>query len=186
VQAQKPPSRRRRRRVLIAVLSVVAVLISAGVVVVVSKNSVPHMTAKQSKTEFVARLDDTAKTAGGTWWLDSPDNVDRPVWVPGTFPNYYSGPCGDGHQGTDQYGLSLYGPAEADPHAAGALMRKHWLALGYTVRTVSEDGPSLGYGTQIAVDLPNGAYLVYSANISLSLIQGAGECLPSEIFPQPK
>jgi len=72
----------------------------------------------------------------------------------------------------------------ADPHKAAAAMKKHWVALGYSVRTVFERGAELAYGAQIAVDFPNGASLGYSVNTSLSIIDGAGVCLPTESFPK--
>jgi hypothetical protein len=183
-----PSTRRSHRRtwwIVLAAIAAIVVIVGLGVVITIN-SSVPQVTAKQSLTQYIERMDDTARTAGGTWWFDESDAPERKPWVAGTYPGYYSGPCGDGHQGTEQYRYILYGPGAADTDKAAEVVGQHWTKLGYTVRTVYRDTADKDNGVQIAVDLPNGASLGYTIGNSRSTVDGASACLASALFPQPK
>lgn len=76
---------------------------------------------------------------------------------------------------TEQYDLSLFGPATYDPLKTIDTMTRHWQALDYSVRTVADTGDAI----EITAAVPDSSEIGYFASTGTTSITVQGPCVKS-------
>lgn len=137
--------------------------------------------AKKLLSETFDRAQITIDAAGGGRWVWE----DGSAWRgPEATGGYFGQGCGTSE--SNQYWLSINGPAQPNPQSAAARVAEVWRKHGWQVRTVFSS-PKKSTGIQIAVDFPAGGGLGYMATGQISGIDVQSECStdPSMLKPAP-
>lgn len=174
LQPRRLATRRRFRTWALATvgLFIVAVLITGAILVNRSSPAPsPSPTTTQTAHEaFLGLVTDAISVSGGDWTFadeKTPFSVRRAL-------THKREECLS-DSSTEQYSLTLYGPAKVDPTEATKQMTLHWQGLGYSVRRVVATSDDI----EIAATVPGGSQIGYFASTGVTSITAQGPCVTS-------
>lgn len=148
-------------------------VVAAGVTLVVLLGARDTFRDKPSVSpheSFLHLATDTTAVPGGEWTFE---DKKTPFSMSEAFKDERQECLPD--PTTEQYTLTLFGPATSHPARAVETMTQHWQGLGYKVRVVTETSDD----TEITATVPGGSYISYYASTDLTAVTAEGPCVKS-------